>query len=233
VPSSNPQDLARIVRALSSAGAKVVADAQAKLLLLLVTDEELERAERLVYQFESPLPCRCAPELPPAIKRAEAVGSQAKLTLALPRAEARAALLDLCERAGVDLAPTRIEGEVSLRVRALPAREALQSLADALGGAQLVEGKLSVGAADDACREPLSVKVVALAHREAPTLLPIARELIGACGAADLESAHNALVLRDTRASLAIAEAVLRRLDFAPDPATNPCGCQRAGTAPQ
>ena len=69
VPNSDPDDLARIGRGIVGEGGRSLADAEARLLILNATEEELDRVERLVAAVERPLPCPCTQGQAPARTR--------------------------------------------------------------------------------------------------------------------------------------------------------------------
>jgi len=227
VPSSNPEELARIVRSLLGAGGRSLCDVPSHLLLLYASADEIDRVERVVANFERPLPCLCLQGSGDAlIDRADRPAGAAdaeKITMVSARIGTGEALIALARKAGVDLPPTRADNEISLRLRNVPARVALDAVLDASGGAD------SFGAGG----ESTSVKLIPVVHRPAASLVSLARELSTEHGSVDVESAHNTLVVKDDARGLARIESLVRRLDLVPDPTANPCGCPAAAKPPR
>lgn len=225
-PGSDPASLARVVASSTGGRVRVAVDAEARLLVLQGPACAIAEAEKVVVEFEPPLPCLCErgdrdllAGTPPAW--APAASPAERVTAAQAAGPAGEALLSLAKRAGLALAPAPVEGEVSYRMREAPAAEALRAIADVLGGGRVEGGTLLLASSPDGQTAQRVTVVARPASQIAPVLRAIAWD-----GPLEVSASRDRLSLRGGRRAVEQAAALAARLDFAPRPDVNPCGCR-------
>ncbi len=227
---SDPAGLAGLVASSAGGAVRVAVDAEARLLILQGTAAAVAEADRIILEFESPLPCLCEPgdrdlqraEAARESGRGEGRGAGERVSAAQAGGPAGEALLAVVKRAALALAPAVVEGEVSYRFREVPADAALQAVADVLGGGRIEGGALVLTSSPVAPQ----TRMVAVGRRPASQLVPVLRALSWEGGALEVSASRDRLVLRGSERAVAEAAALVARLDFSPAPETNPCGCR-------